>query len=127
MGSRKRWTTAERETVYQKTGGRCAYCGKELKMREMQMDHVKPVKLYGDPGWFEELNNLDNILPACRSCNHYKHTFTLEKFRAALERMPLVLARDNITYQTAVRYGLVTPTPHKVVFYFEQMEEAKKE
>lgn len=121
MGIRKRWTTAEREAVYQKTGGRCAYCGVEITRREMQMDHVRPVKLYGEPGWATKLNDLDNILPACRSCNHYKHTLTLEKFRAQVERMPAVLERDSVTYRNAVRYGLIQPTPHKVVFYFEQI------
>ncbi len=40
--------------------------------------------------------------------------------------MPNVLARDNVTYQIAVRYGLVDPKPHPVVFYFEQ-EEIKDE
>lgn len=122
MGIRKRWTTAEREAVYQKTGGRCAYCGMKISRREMQMDHVVPVKMYGRPGWAEDLNNMDNILPACRPCNHYKSTYTLEKFRAALERMPAVLRRDSPTYRNAVRFGLVQPTPHKVVFYFEQIE-----
>lgn len=121
MGIRKRWTTAEREAVYQKTGGRCAYCGVEITRREMQMDHVRPVKLYGEPGWATELNDLGNILPACRSCNHYKHTLTLEKLRAQVERMPAVLERDSVTYRNAVRYGLIQPTPHKVVFYFEQI------
>ena len=122
MGNRKRWTTAEREAVYQKTGGHCAYCGREISRQEMQMDHVKPVKLYEGSEGCADLNDLENILPACRSCNHYKHTFTLEKFRAALERMPAVLERDSVTYRNAVRFGLVRPTPHKVVFYFEREE-----
>lgn len=28
----------------------------------------------------------DNIWPACRSCNHYKSTLTVEQFRAAILR-----------------------------------------
>ncbi|WP_298023587.1 HNH endonuclease [uncultured Dysosmobacter sp.] len=122
MADRKKWTSAEREAVYQKTGGRCAYCGQEITRQEMQLDHVKPVKLYEELDGGAGLNDLENILPACRSCNHYKHTFTLEKFRAALERMPAVLERDSVTYRNAVRFGLVQPTPHKVRFYFETMK-----
>lgn len=38
-----------------------------------------------------------------------------------IERMPDVLMRDSVTYKNAVRFGLVTPTPHKVEFYFEKL------
>lgn len=43
----------------------------------------------------------------------------MEKFRKAIERMPEVLQRDSVTYRNAVRFGVVTPSPHPVVFYFE--------
>ncbi len=123
MGNRKRWTAAERESVYQKTGGRCAYCGKAIERRQMQIDHVIPMEFYETYKVVDgrDLNDMDNLLPACRSCNNYKDTLTLDKFRAALEHMPLVLERDSTTYRNAVRFGLVTPTPHKVTFYFETL------
>lgn len=38
-----------------------------------------------------------------------------------VENMPTVLMRDSVTYKNAVRFGLVTPTPHPVKFYFEQL------
>ena len=38
-----------------------------------------------------------------------------------VENMPAVLMRDCVTYKNAVRFGLVTPTPHPVKFYFEQL------
>ena len=38
-----------------------------------------------------------------------------------VENMPDVLMRDSVTYMNAVRFGLVTPTPHPVKFYFEQL------
>lgn len=72
-------------------------------------------------GWSEQgEDTLDNMLPACRSCNHYKSRSTLEGFRKMVENMPTVLMRDSVTYKNAVRFGLVTPTPHPVKFYFEQ-------
>ena len=123
MESRKKWTSKERQTVYRKTGGRCAYCGKPISIQGMQIDHVIPMRSYeAYASHGKDLNGMDNLLPACRSCNHYKHTLTLEKFRAALERMPAVLERDSVTYRTAARYGLLQPTPHKIVFYFEKLE-----
>ena len=30
------------------------------------------------------------------------------------------MMRDSVTYKNGVRFGVVTPTPHKVIFYFEQ-------
>lgn len=119
--SRKRLSKAERQAVYDKLDGHCAYCGKKIPIQQMQVDHVIPMEFYeAYLAIGRDIDQMDNWMPACRSCNNYKHTLTLEKFRKALERMPDVLMRDNVTYRNAVRFGLVTPTPHEVVFYFEQ-------
>ena len=116
MTKRRKLTKAERMEVYQKTGGHCAYCGRELDFDAMQVDHVVPLN-----GWNEQGEDvMDNMLPACRSCNHYKSRSTLEGFRRMLEAMPDVLMRDSVTYKNAVRFGLVIPRPHRVKFYFER-------
>lgn len=108
----------ERKQVYAKMNGHCAYCGRVLRYKDMQVDHVIPLN-----GWsVQGPDTLDNMLPACRSCNHYKSSSDIESFRKMLEDQPHVLARDSVTYQIAVRYGLVIPNPAKVVFYFEKME-----
>lgn len=116
MPKRRRLKPEERLAVYNKTDGHCAYCGCKIRLnKDMQVDHVVPLRKSGS-------DVLDNMLPACRSCNHYKDTLTVQQFRQMVERMPDTLMRDNVTYKNAVRFGLVTPTPHSVVFYFEQME-----
>lgn len=115
--NRRKLTKAERLEVYQKTGGHCAYCGCKLDFDAMQVDHVVPLN-----GWNEQGEDaMDNMLPACRSCNHYKSRSTLEGFRRMLEAMPDVLMRDSVTYKNAVRFGLVKPQPHPVTFYFERL------
>ena len=120
---RRKLNKSERLAVYDKTNGHCAYCGKEITLQQMQVDHVVPVEFYeAYKAMGQDLNAMDNLLPACRSCNNYKHTLTLEKFRAAIEHTPDVLARDSVTYRNAVRFGLVTPTPGPVTFYFERLE-----
>ena len=82
----------------------------------MQVEHVIPFN-----GWSERGGDtLDNMLPACRSYNHCKSRSTLEGFRRMVESMPAVLMRDSVTYRNAVRFGLVTPAPHPVTFYFER-------
>lgn len=109
----------ERKVVYSKCNGHCAYCGCELAFKDMQVDHV--VSLYGHNG----ADDISNMLPACRSCNHRKGTSTLEQFRKAVERFPEVLMRDSVTYKNAVRFGLVEPKPHKIKFYFETLSEGE--
>lgn len=105
-----------RKQVYQKCNGHCAYCGCELKYKDMQVDNVIPLN-----GWSEQgTDTVDNMLPACRSCNHYKSRFTLEGFRKMVEAMPDTLMRDSTTYKNAVRFGLIIPNKKPVVFYFEE-------
>ena len=117
---RRKLTRVEREKVYARCNGRCAYCGTKIELKNMQVDHVIPMefyKLYQAEGF--DLDMMDNYLPACRSCNHYKSTMMLEKFRSAIENYPYVLARDSVTYRNAVRFDVVRPAPKKVQFYFE--------
>ncbi len=110
---RRKLTKAQRLVIYGKTDGHCAYCGCELRYEEMVIDHIIPLYNSGtDTG--------DNMLPACRSCNHRKGTSSVESFRQQIESFPAVLERDSVTYKNAVRFGLVIPNPHKVVFYFER-------
>lgn len=108
-----------RMTVYQKCHGHCAYCGCNLEYKDMQVDHVVPLN-----GWSEQgTDTVDNMLPACRSCNHYKSRSTLEGFRKMVIAMPDTLMRDSNTYKNAVRFGLVIPNKKPVVFYFEKAAE----
>lgn len=114
---RKNLTKAERQAIYDKCNGHCAYCGCELKFKDMQVDHVVAFNLIQD----ENTETMLNYLPACRSCNHYKSTLSLEHFRHCVERFHEVLMRDSVTYKNAVRFGLVEPKPHKIEFYFEKL------
>ena len=87
MEKRRRLTPAERRAVYDKMGGRCAYCGEQLNYEDMQVDHVVALRSKGE-------DDLANMLPACRSCNHYKRGNSLEGWRRILEAMPATLERD---------------------------------
>lgn len=114
---RRKLSKADRLKVYQKCGGHCAYCGASLRYEDMQVDHVIPINGWNQSG----PDTHDNMLPACRSCNHYKAQSPLESFRRMIEAQPKVLQRDSTTYQIAVRYGLVIPAPRPVEFYFERI------
>lgn len=110
---RKRLSKAERETIYAMYAGHCAYCGKIMRLNEMQVDHKIPLRKAG-------ADELKNMFPACRSCNHYKATLTIEEFRKYLSRIHDRLVRDSVAYNVAERYGIVKYNPEPIVFYFEK-------
>lgn len=116
--NRKRLSDKERRRIYNKTNGHCAYCGCNLRFEQMTADHIKPIANGG-----ADIEN--NMLPACRSCNHRKGTSSVESFREQVERFLDVLNRDNVTYKNAVRFGLIVPNPHKVKFYFEKLRDGE--
>lgn len=124
--NRQRFNSKTRERVYAKCNGHCAYCGAEIPISKMQIDHLIPFEFTEAYAAQDiDLNAIENLMPSCRSCNNYKSSLTLEKFRQAIERWPEVLQRDNVTYRNAVRFGMIEPKPHKVMFYFELLKEEK--
>lgn len=119
MAKRKQFSKTFRRQVLDKTSGRCAYCGCPLSLNKMQIDHVVPLHNGGT-------NDIDNLLPSCRSCNHYKDTFSIELFRDNIERIPQALDGSSVLYRIAKRYGLVhEDRKKKVEFYFEKMKRRK--
>jgi 5-methylcytosine-specific restriction endonuclease McrA len=69
-----RFTSAEWLALVASYEGRCAYCG---ATGPLEVDHRIPLSRGG-------ANAIDNVLPACRSCNGAKHQLTEAEFRARL-------------------------------------------
>ena len=114
--TRRKIPKQERRRIFAKTKGRCAYCGTDLHGEKWTVDHIVPLANGGT-------NDECNMFAACKSCNHRKGTSSLESFRKQVGQFLTVLERDSVTYRNAVRYGLVTPNPRKVItFYFEKLE-----
>lgn len=120
--NRKTLSRSDRQKVYEKYGGRCAYCGKEIEYKDMQVDHFVPLEGYSQKG----TNDFDNLMPACRRCNHYKRANSLEGWRRMLESIPQRLERDSYIYRVALDYGLVESKPHRIKFYFEEVGENER-
>lgn len=117
---RKQLTPATRQYIYEKFNGHCAYCGREIAYKDMQVDHVKPLG-----AWKEEdrgTDTRDNMFPSCRLCNHYKRTKPLEEFRKSISLIPTKLARDSYIYRVGMAYGIYDNAPQEVRFYFEEEE-----
>lgn len=108
-----------REEVYKKYNGHCAYCGCELEMKDMQVDHV--VSVYRSH-WKKEdidLNDIDNLMPSCRQCNYYKDVLTIEGFRDKLKTL-MSRVKQPFIYRLAEKYNMVTELEWDGLFYFEK-------
>ena len=84
-----------RIAVHEKYGGRCAYCGRKIELKDMQVDHFVPQR-----GWNESgSNELPNLMPACRMCNHYGHT--VSRHSVAISQRSLVSCAKTISTKSA--------------------------
>lgn len=116
-----------RQLVYAKCDGHCAYCGKEIAYKDMQVDHVIPLERGVSPIWVEKrgyqrgTDDFDNLLPSCRACNFRKGTLTLEMFRKQVTEQCDTLCK---TFQgrMSLAYGLIERVEKAIVFYFEKKE-----
>lgn len=107
-----------REAVYAKCEGHCAYCGKAITIRQMQVDHVKSFTMGGS-------SEITNLMPSCVLCNRCKGGDTLEWFRKYIEndaprihfgrKHPIDADADRI----CEAYGL-HPGKNEIKFYFEK-------
>lgn len=121
----------QRIEIWNKYSRHCAYCGKVLKYREMEVDHFIPKRL----GWwfknagmvrlYSLINFVDaptNLMPSCRRCNHYKRADLPESFRQlVLSIHKRVL--DTYIGKVSQDYGVLNVTPWDGLFYFEKVKE----
>ena len=119
-------TKIKREEVYNKCNGRCAYCGCELTIKQMQVDHIEPhwhtlnEQDANKLGIKKGSNEIDNLNPSCARCNKWKSTYTLEQFRKVIETSINRLNRDTPNFRLAKDFELIKVTSNKVIFYFEK-------
>lgn len=116
--SRKPIPKKIREKVYKKYDGHCAYCGCMLEYKDMQVDHIDSIERARIEGRISE-ENIDNYNPACRQCNFYKGTYTVDEFRKNISKKLLPNLQKNFNYKLALKYGLIREDIKPVLFYFE--------
>lgn len=128
----------QREFVFNKYGGRCAYCGRELVKgwhvdhleclhRESDYDKEKKKYVFNGEIRYPENDNINNLMPSCASCNITKATLSIEDFRGYIQGTVESLNSNHYAaYKFAKRYGLVQETVKPVVFYFETYNEKSK-
>lgn len=110
----------KRNEVFEKYGGKCAYCGCEITLKNFQEDHIWPKFLaHHQP----ELDNdrFENLNPSCRKCNNFKHGNRLEGFRRQLQNQVSRL-RKNSQFDRALRFNQIEISESPIVFYFEEIQ-----
>lgn len=78
-------TSGDERSLYNKSEGRCFYCGKKVKFSEGEIDHVVPLSRGGN-------NGIGNIVWSCVSCNRKKgKKFLIEFVHYGVSRSECVL------------------------------------
>ena len=125
-----RQTKINRQEVYQKYNGHCAYCGQLITIKAMHIDHIFPYHL---SHWQKDFdpNRFENLNPSCRKCNNFKHGLRLDgynhgasSFRFELQKQVERLMK-NSQFDRALRFGLIRIIAKPVRFYFEEIEEKR--
>ena len=115
---------AVRERVFNKYDRHCAYCGKVIAYRDMQVDHLIPIRQAedGTADW-DDVENENNYMPSCRRCNHYKRGNSLEVFRQMIKEIPYKLYRDNYIFEVGRDFGIICADfDAEIQFYFEKVK-----
>lgn len=126
----------KRQAIWDKSGGKCWYCGCDLPEKGWHADHFEPVrrdlklvfdsknnchKLTSDKTMMhKDRDTEENKVPSCASCNIIKSSQTLEGFRATISGFIKSLNRDSTQYKFSKRYGLIKESKIEVKFWFEE-------
>ena len=122
----------QREALRLKFGGRCAYCGCDLK--DMHADHMEPVTRLNMDSWGRRLpaaecsllrperNVVSNMMPACKSCNLHKGGYSLEGWRDIIQRSADIVRAQTSTFKAGERFGVIKVSNEPVVFHFERKD-----
>jgi 5-methylcytosine-specific restriction endonuclease McrA len=113
----------DRQLIYEKYDGHCAYCGQEIALKQMQVDHYYPKcepSLAEHFGGLTDVNHIDNLMPSCRQCNHYKRADQPKSWRVTMATLHQRIEKIYIN-RVGVNFGMVTIKPWDGKFYFEKI------
>lgn len=107
---------SKRFEVWNKTNGKCWYCGIELIVA------TKENRKLGNMFTVEHVDNLggdeiNNLVPSCATCNKMKKQRTLEEFRTYIS-MPMFNEKQEAYLNS---FGIKIPKPRKHLFYGETL------
>lgn len=112
----------KRLAVLAKTNGRCWYCGQELDLRRKPDDKKKYTIDHVDPQCQNGGNHIDNLVPACASCNSRKSGRCLSEYRENLAWKSInvkKLSSDQVAW--LIECGFTFPPLPTITFYGETL------
>lgn len=130
----------QRQLVWNKSGGKCWYCGCKLPERGWHADHVEPIiresKIVPDKSdsiyshkiiatgkcGRAQHDTVDNMVPSCAPCNLFKATYDIEFFRKEIEAQIERVRKASSGFRIAERFGLIESKPQTVKFWFETQD-----
>jgi 5-methylcytosine-specific restriction endonuclease McrA len=118
---RRKPMNKKRQKIWDKSGGKCWYCGCELPEKGWHADHFEPIQRnwWTNTSLHPERDTEDNKVPCCAPCNILKGSNTLEGFRYQIEQFVNSLNLYVNQYKFAKKFGLLTETQQEVKFWFE--------
>lgn len=119
----KKWSKSKLQAVWNKTGGHCWYCGKELVLGGTDGADIKDVFVPDHmlPRCQGGSNDIENLTPSCWSCNSRKNGLDVEQYR-----MHLAIKAAGIPYFTPAQViwlrdsGFSFPSVDLLAFWGEQ-------
>jgi len=83
-------------TLFKRDAHLCLYCGEQFRYSELSRDHVQPLSRGGKDIW-------QNVVTACRRCNHRKGGNTPEESGLQLLAVPFVPTHAEYIYLSGRR------------------------
>jgi 5-methylcytosine-specific restriction endonuclease McrA len=134
-------TKKQRQIIFDKFDGRCAYTGLPLD-DDWQVDHIVPKYMFVDyvhednPLFYKKANDISNLVPALKIVNHYKRASDLKYFRSYMQSFHFRLgklpknpkvekSKNRIVYMNKVAsaFGITPEKPFSGIFYFESLKQ----
>ena len=83
-------------TLFRRDANLCLYCGGHFRSSDLSRDHIEPVSRGGSDSW-------QNVVTACKRCNHHKGNNTLQAAGMQLLAVPFVPTHAEYIYLSGKR------------------------
>jgi len=83
-------------TLFRRDANLCLYCGGHFRSSDLSRDHVRPVSRGGSDSW-------QNVVTACKRCNHHKGNSTPQEVGMQLLAVPFAPTHAEYIYLSGKR------------------------
>ena len=83
-------------TLFRRDANLCLYCGGHFRSSDLSRDHIEPVSRGGSDSW-------QNVVTACKRCNHHKGNNTLQEAGMQLLAVPFGPTHAEYIYLSGKR------------------------